>query len=417
VNRRLYLLLLLSFLLEALSSSAQERLDPAALLLTALQDPSVLAQQQHVQFAKSHQPRLALVDGAQLRTESNRFELIRQEYLARLSWNGILEKKRYQQLQTVSVQTSQTQLEESFSEVLLQRYLLLHLYRSTQQKQGLQYQLIQVLQDKKTVLQVLSANSDQADPSDLYKLQFDLDKLELDHLESTQLQAQVQAQIADWLPNTILLPIDTSSWIQPTELYQNLQKTTDFSSLFAESMQHKAKLSEIDAEIRLETAKSRQIIDFIQFRYGNRPGDPFRYAAAVSLGLNVPFNSSRTAKKQELRIEQHEEETKLSVLQQELLQEKKQLLRDLERYLQQFQLIHRQIEDGKKQFAPEKLVQLEKNSLVTLLQYQELQLKRQLQQAEIAEQMQEVYLQYLFLNGNISRLFRQNYLKSGWPAY
>lgn len=411
------LLLLGSLLLAPLSSTAQTLLDPAIVLQSADQDPQVSLHQTHLQFAKNKSPRLALIDGAHLRTESNRFELIRQEYLARLSWNGFLEQKRYRQLQTTALQTSQTELEELLAEALLDRYLWLLHYRSNQQLQGLQAQLYQVFLDKKTVIQLLNANSSQADPDDLYKLQFDLDKLELDRVDSEQWQAQLQVQAAEWLQEVSSPQLDTSGWISPTLLLPYLQKLGNFVHEYPELLQQKAKITELDAEIRLETAKSRQMIDFIQFRYGNRPGDPFRYAAAVSLGINLPFNSSRNARAQELRIEQSEANTELQQLELQLKEEKKQLLRDLQRQQNQYQLLHHQLKDSETSFAPEKLALLEKNSLLTLLHYRELQLKRQLLLAEIEQKMLETYLQFLYLNGNISRLFRQNFLKNGWPTY
>lgn len=409
--------LLLSLCLAPLASTAQATLDPAVLLQSADQDPQVFAQQQHLQFAKNKSPRLAPIDGAQLRTETNRFELIRQEYLARLSWNGFLEQKRYRQLQTATLQTTQTKLEERLSEALLDRYILLLHYRSNQQLLGLQAQLSEVLQDKKTVLQILNAQSNQADPDALYRLQFDLDKLELERIDSEQWQAQLQAQAAEWLRHAGAPNLDTSNWVSPHLLLPYLQKILDVSFENPESLQQKAKITELDAEIRLETAKSRQMIDFIQFRYGNRPGDPLRYATAVSLGINLPFNSSRNARAQELRIEQNEASVELQQLQLQLKEDKKQLVRELERLQKQYQLLQNQLKESETSFAPEKLAQLEKNGLLTLLRYRELQLKRQLLLAETEQKMQETYLQFLYLNGNISRLFRQNFLKNGWPGY
>jgi len=417
VNLSPFLLLFGSLWLAPLSSIAQTMLDPSIVLQSAIQDPQVTAQQNHLQFAKNKAPRLALIDGAHLRTESNRFELIRQEYLARLSWNGFFEQKRYRQLQSTALQTTQTQLEDQVAEALLDRYLLLLHYRSNQQLQGLQAQLFQVLQDKKTVSQVLNANSNQADPEDLYKLQFDLDKLELERMDSEEWQAQLLSQAAEWLRLPEPVQLDTSGWISPTSLLPYLQKLVNFTHEYPELLQQQAKIIELDAERRLEIAKSRQIIDFIQFRYGNRPGDPFRYAAAVSLGINLPFNSSRNARAQELRIEQSEAATELELLQLQLQEEKKQLLRELQRLQKQYQLLQYQLQESETAFAPEKLALLEKNSLLTLLHYRELQLQRQMILAETEQKMLETYLEFLYLNGTISGFFRQNFLKSGWPAY
>ena len=78
----------------ALACHGQTLVRSQTLLAGARQDPAVTLQGEHLDLVQQANLRLPLIEQVSLRTETDRFQLQRQEYLSRLSINGLREIKQ-----------------------------------------------------------------------------------------------------------------------------------------------------------------------------------------------------------------------------------------------------------------------------------------------------------------------------------
>lgn len=403
--------------LAALLLNAQTLLRPTDLLLSALNDPEVSDQTEQIRFQQKNAKNLPFVDVVNLRTETNRFELNRQEYLARVSVNGLLEKNRYRRLLGAQLKETLIEKEEKIQTALFDRYLVLAEYFAVlQQIQTLQ-QLKTVLDDKLYAQSTLAALSNLADPDDVLKTAHERDQLALDLEDQQGYVLQLLSQCQIWLPDQAATALDTTQWIRATQLYQRLIATPDTLADVMALQTQQAKIERIEAEYHFEKARSLQSLDFIQFRYGNRPEEPFRNAAAVSIGVNIPWNGTRAARQSQLSIEKNAAELEQNSLEREITQALRTEKFKLERLYRQHLLLQQQIKDYARQFEPEQASLLAKNSIVTLLQFRELQLKKQLKITALEKEITETCLNILYLSGRISGARRNNYLHTDWSAY
>jgi hypothetical protein len=147
----------------------QKSISPAAILSSAIADPAVATRAQHSAFHRDKIEGLAWVDQVSFRTETNRFSLSRQEYLARLNVNGFLEKRQYNRLQNIDVSLSAISVEQQWLYALYDRYLYITDYQRLEKEISLQNQLLKVQEDKIQVLESLAVYDADADPDELMK--------------------------------------------------------------------------------------------------------------------------------------------------------------------------------------------------------------------------------------------------------
>ncbi|MBK8921932.1 MAG: hypothetical protein IPM81_10520 [Saprospirales bacterium] len=85
--------------IHAAAGIAQNALSTADVLASARRDMAVILQAEQMDYARQTAPRLPFVEQVGLRTETDRFDWQRQEFLARLNVNGLKEMRRQGQYQ------------------------------------------------------------------------------------------------------------------------------------------------------------------------------------------------------------------------------------------------------------------------------------------------------------------------------
>lgn len=390
----------------------------ADILASAHLDPAVYARAQQAAFVQTHQKGLPFVEGIGARTETDRFELRRQEYLARVNVNGINEMRRQRQVQQADLRAEASKGRLAVHEALLERYETLADYVRNQRAAALQQQLRTVYEDQVLVLQKMAAAGTGTDVADLIKAEYDRDELTLKIAESEAEHEMFRQRIRWFLP---ILPadwqLDTAGFVAIDQIGRIVGELPLTNILHPEAQAKQDKIGQIDARFALRKAESQQVLDFFQLRYHNRPEDGFNRAFSVGFGVTLPYKGSDKVKLAELQIEKNAESLSLQQFQAETAARIEGARQHIGALQQRYHLARQQWTDSQARFTLDQARAGQTEGPWALLKARELQLKRQLALLDIERDMLGQYLNVLDWSGALSAAPAVNYLSDELKPY
>lgn len=397
---------------------AQTLVSSGSVLASARQDPAVLQQTQQIALIQQTNLRLPFVEQVGLRTETDRFELRRQEYLTRVSVNGIKEMNSQRRLQSSNLNLEESKAQVLLHEALLERYHILTEYRHAQREQDLRRQLALVFEDKIQVLQTLARLNADADLEEIVKAEYDRDEQSLkiaateSRLEQLRLMIQQTVQ-----PSTTRWQLDTSDFISPQQVERVIGELPPSGLQNPELAEKQAKINQLDAEYRLKKAQSQQMLDFFQMRYANRPDEPFNRDLSVGVGINLPYKGSARLNTNTLKIEQNAATQGVQRYQADLAQWIEMARRQITALSQRLQLAKQQWQDSQARFSLGQSAAAGSLGPMPLLKARELQIQRELNLLDIERDMFSQYLKILDWTGHLSDTPAVNYLSANLDPY
>ena len=402
----------------ALSAPGQPVIPGSAVLASVWQDPAVVAQEQQLNLSGQTNLQLPFVEQIGLRTETDRFELRREEYLSRVSVNGLREIRAQRQLQDAGLELSRGKLRILRHKALLDRYQTLTTCRLLQRKLELQRQLLLVYQDQAFVLSQLAAQQADADLEAIIKVEYDRDDLALRVAASEGALRELRAAIGQWVAvNSTDWQLDTTGFIPASRILEITAAMPQSGWQNPELALGQAKMEQIDAAYRLEKAKAGQVLDFFQLRYNNRPGEPLNRDLSVGIGLNIPYKGSARIKRNTLKIEQQEAGLEWRLDQDENTRSISSARRKLTALDQQYHLAQQLWQDSQARFTLAQSALAEASGPLPVLKARELQLKRQFTLLDLESEMFGQYLNLLDWTGALSAEPAINYLSASLGGY
>jgi len=390
---------------------SQKAISPDEILAGARQDAGVQAQAGHLEFARQVNPRLPFVDRVSLRTQTDRLELQRQRYAARISTNGIREiraERRYQQANLAVVESRQRIL---WHEALAIRYETMLSHRLAEQDMELQHQLVLVFEDKITVLKTRAEAGAEPDVEDLIEAEYNRDEAAL-RLTAAELFLQETCHTLVLLtPGADSgLVLITAGFLPPEKLLSAATSLPGQAPVHPEFLEKTARVARIEAQYEAEKARSVQLLDFVQIRHDNRPTEPLSRDISFAVGINLPFRGTSSYKMAELKIEKNAAEV-------EAMQEKSEAERRTQDARAQLVSLDAQYRQAK-QHVDENLATYTLREAgsglvsdpMTLLRAKELLLKRKQRLLNIETAMYAQYLNLLDWSGAMSAEPLVNYL-------
>lgn len=400
------------------SASGQSLVSSEKILAGARHDLVMLFHGQHMSYLQQTMRTLPFVDQISLRTETDRFELNRQEYLARVIVNGLDEIHKMRLMHETEFASEEVMQRVYWHETLLERYEAVASYRHLLSKLENLRALRVVFEDKLIVLKKLAALNAGAELDELIKTEFALDELVLKisesegHLEQWEEVIQVMTPEADanWV-------FDTSGFITPAQIEIVLAEIPESAIQNPQIAEIQARIDRIAAEFNFEKAQSNQILDFFQVRYASIPFAPLSRELSVGIALNLPFKGSSRVKMSELTIDKSVAHQNMEL---QLAELKSQL--SISRFHvvalgKRFRLAQQQWQDSQGRFTLEGFTHTVSESPMTLLNTRELQLKRQMTILDIEREIIEQYIKILNLTGRLSAEPPVNYLSSNLGTY
>jgi hypothetical protein len=396
---------------------SQEKISSSVILKSAFSDPVVLFQQQHIDFISGTKHDLPFAEQLSLRTETENFELARQEYLLRLSVNGRNEIRSQSQLNAATMSAVEMHEKVVLHAALYDRYQAIAAHRYMQKQLAWQKDLLPVYDDKIFVLKKLSSLND-IEIEDLIESEFDYDKLISDTLQTSTKLESIQSSIQALFPEiNDEWQLDTLGFISFAGIENVLNRLELSPSFNPKALEKQSEISIIESEYMLEKAESSQVLDFLQLRYRNRPDDLLPQELSLGAAFNIPFKGSSVPETGELLIEKNNGEIELKLYINNLTEMIAAARQEITGLISRYKTIQGQWNDSQGRYTLEHTSSQSVLRPLTVLKARELQLKRQFILLDIENDVIENYLHILDWTGKLSAEPRTNYLSATLEQY
>lgn len=245
-----------------------------------------------------------IIEEYEFRTETNDFDLDRQDYLIRVSPTTKAIREAQQRLfdgYLSQPKDDPYSLELDFIEDAYEYWVEEYF---TSELEGLLEEQKTILEDKMTVIKKQLVINE-ADFSDFVKAQNDLKDLNFNQLQNKQENKiygfPVSLNGVDYLFDDLISIDELKAFVtafDPSTVEDPERRISD-----------NLKRTEIQNELDLEEAEAKQILRFAEISYGGPNSDPFREKVSVGVGLRFPWDGGNRLDLQELRIEMDNLET------------------------------------------------------------------------------------------------------------
>ncbi len=172
------------------------------------------------------------------------------------------------------------------------------------------------------------------------------------------------------------------------------------------------KMYTLKNEMDLSAAKSKQVLDYIQARYGGKKNDLFDENFSLGLGINLPFFGNTRSRKGEYYLKIINEENKLSDLKRINIDKNKLVNDEFKIAKTNYQILQKQKDESSINILLESYKKMEGAPPLQLINLKILQNKKTI---EVLKSKHEFYKYYINILANQEVLFQQplrNYLSS-----
>ena len=398
--------------------TGQSLLSSNMILASAREDMKPGLQTQRLQYMDETNRRLPFVERISIRTETDRFDLDRQEYLARASVNGWSEMHHVKELQAAELTVEQKTQRVYLHEALVDRYEATATINQVIQELSLHQELQLVYADKITVLKRQALLNLKPDLEDLIKAEYDLDEetLKIDaalsQLQELRQYIGILAPVAtgDW-------HLDTTQFVTPGHIELILDQLSPTVSQNPTLEQKQTEIEQVNAAYDLENAASHQMLDYFQVRYAGRPENAFEQEFTIGAGFLLPYKGSSHVKLSQLEIKKNNADQNAKFYEEELKREMTIALQKVKSLAVRYRMAEQQWKESQASFTLEQYGVSQTEGPFLLLSAKEMQLKRQLALLDIQRDMLEQYLKILDWSGYLSAAPQVNYLSANLETY
>lgn len=340
----------------------------------------------------------AIIQEVEIRTETDEFQFNEQQYQLRFSPSTdkiiTAEKelyKLYQHAANVKLAEEQQRFIIGIYQDFLRAYEL-------QRKLDIEEQQLLVLQDLERTTKQLSS-SGKISPRNWLDVQRDIMEIEL-----TISWRKKALNILTKQQN-----ISTEDILNVEQIVGKISTTTLHSGI---NSSEGIDLELLEAEIELEEAERKKVIDFLQFQYDRSPEDLLREKISVSASFRLPFYGDRKLKMEELAIEKASLAAEIESKKKWKTQQIQRLQIDLLSKYKEWKHMTMRITSFQKRvdFFIKKTNQSERTTPVLLLEERVNGLKSSLELLEIEIEVYDLYLEVLEESGALFFNAEQSWL-------
>ena len=399
------------------STATFSQITATTFLATAKTKNTVLRQQDKVTALKSMPYSLPFLEKVNFQTQTDRFQLQRQEYQTRASFNGWEEMKKEKLWKKATINVAESEQEVLFQDILLDRYAALIEYRYAVNALNLYRRIYAVFADKRDVLQKMAKLSVDFNIEDLIKAEDNAFQFQ-QKITDKELGIQQIEQLSQFITQSKdTFQLDTSTWIPLSkirDLVANLPLNASKNALLT---RQEAKINLAQAVYDVEKASTKKIVDFAQLKYGKRPTNQLTTEFSVGLGFVVPYRGSSKIALNKLAIKQLEERNQLKNIQEDLDLQLFTQQKELEATFKAYDLATQQVAESRTLYSLDHYMHLQGSSPITLLRMQELVLLRQSRLIDLEHEALIKYIKLLSATGKLSAMPLQNYLSANLEGF
>ncbi len=380
-------------------------------ILTAENDLELQNQQEMTRYLNKAPSSTPYVDRMEFRTETQEFDLEKQKYSLRLYPKGWGETRYTRQVTELASQSCRTEERNYYNKALRLRYELVLDYLESRAMVDLNQQLAAVCEDRIHVLKKKSSGSVTFDISDLIsaeELLTDL-RLELVGLENkiTGIEHQIAVAADSQLPvafdKTPLLPIRAIE----KQIHQ-LPEETSFNNVKLEDQKNKMDLA--DSKYRLEQAKNRDYLSYLELAYDSDDYDDMEKACSIELAVKLPFINSDRDGVNRKKIDYMKERLQYNEELRAIAEKRISLTRSLDRLISQYTLLEANKQDGNAEVSLKAYLQMDGMDPLNILKIRESIIKSDIQLEKTAFNIRYRFIELMDMMGKLPEKPFQNYI-------
>ena len=364
---------------------------------------SDLEKNNRIDSSSSNQLKTSWIDKAEIRTETDEFDIARQRYALRVTPSPKKVNKAIHNLMDAYTDKSSIITADNQYNIINLAYDNTLTAYKTELQSGLLSDLLVVYKDQDKVYQRLleAKNSYVVRWLDIQK---EISELEVDVFEMEKRQS---------LTVNENIVIDWSGMINIKSIQESLLQLSTIKTENPSNKEYEIENRIIDQEIALRKAESSSYFDFLQLDYKGPNDDPIRERISVTAAFILPITDNKTKLKlAELKNEQAEIELKKELEESERKQDSKEIYDELLIAIEVYNMRENRLSEIKSnsELISETYQSYSDPNPLFFLQQRELILKEEIEIAKIKGEIIEAYIDYLSEAGLLYSLPLKNYL-------
>ena len=401
---------LIMFVLFLVDAKGQELIDINSILKSTFSDLNVKFQSEKSSKLQTLSYEIPLIEKLEFRTETNDFDLRKQEYLFRVSPNSGKSRKSHKSYHESIMHMTEMEYETEIMESFSVRYNLIIDFIFTSQKLNVKSKQKMVIDDKVKLLKksVSLSSFDIVElieaQDEALRIQRDILGLEKDKLTYLQLIQEIDELDDKISLNSLeLVSVDDIKFIL-SQL--NNEKKITHPELEVLSAKHYNNMLEYE----WEAAQTKFSIGYVQAQYGYDPSDNFSKNFSIGLGFEIPIRKSSNLDLNEISIDILESQSNYLKRKEDITHSSIANLNELQNLFATYDFLRNQLEKGSAEYAINEYVKLGMASPRALIKLKEITIKNELLAVELEEKITQSYLNYIYSTGIIGQKPYRNYL-------
>lgn len=410
--QRLYYLVMYILTFVSLSVCAQQKILTFEDYIGAvLDEPKVSIYNNKINFLDQNNGQSPILRELEFRTETDEWNLTRQEYLLRSSFNGKKEREKEQAYYDSNKSVIEAEKKVEIHDEIVDRYTNWLNYLLLREKQSIIKKRILLAEDKMAILKTKAALTVDFNLNEYIKTEDQFHDVKRQQLMLEHELQLINATIAQGVPNIVFQVIDTSQLIAIERVGEVLNQITDTAYIHPDFEERSSQINQLQKEYELEQVQDQQILDFVQLKYAGRDNSDLVQEFSFGMGINIPLKNINQVKLNEILLEVLENEDKLSndkyyntlkINQQKLY---------INLLTEQYQLLEEQSINSQSFYSAQTYEKLVASDPVMLLQIEESLLLREQKKLDLKIEIYTLYINILDNSGLLSQLPFINYLK------
>jgi len=394
--------------------SSQLLANPVHKLLLSAETFVMVAPRQEIrQVVQTAEPDTPLLDRVELRTETDDFDLSRQQYSLRIYPTTRRESKTARALHNALMASKQVELELLIHQELIRRYQLLVDMVLTAESLKLEQRLSAVYDDRVQVIRqkIPVSTRPEADIDDLLSTERDQSQLKLELIQSKADLDGLSERLQELLGPDEAFAAEDGQLIDLAGMVALIRQ--DMSVSGQDNIYLRGGLAQVqlaENQYQLETQERKGLLRFFEVSYDQQfHGDPNR-AYSIGLGLRLPFGDSNRMSVNRRHLRHLEEKSDFHQLKADLEAQSSTVKREVMKLMAQYSMIAEDILRGSSASVLEAYRGIEGNDPLILLNFEENSIRNRIDQAELKHSIYAAYIRWLDLAGIASQKPLKNYL-------
>ena len=410
INRLSYHFSCLLIIAFSCSLLAQETVSSSRFFSAALSDPQLDLHEKKLDYLKNTSHDLPFMEELSFRTETDEWDISRQEYTVRLDFNPKRERrsqKNYHQSTILAAESGRSTLIQNSLE---DKYALWIEYFFYQKEKDIRKEELLILKDKFNVVGILAKTTGKYDLGDLIRIENDMDEMESSIQELELRMKELEMIVEDDLSASSAIPLNVANFISLSNLKNILDSLSNDVSSNPQFDIIEGDMAMKVAELDLEKAKNKKLLDFVQMKYaGDGNNTPYGREWSIGMGLNIPVKNSDILDIREIELEQLENQNAWDMAKIELEKRIQDRKRKMNSLFQQHNLLLQQQADHEKNYSLDHYTKTGTDPMVAL-KIKETQLEKQRDILDIEADIYFYYLDLLDYSGKLVSIPYVNYL-------